>query len=93
MSRAAAGTAGKIWVGPRRWVESTGEVFDIPPISVRVVEHQLIKRRCGCGTTTGAEAPEGVSAPVQYGPRIAAIMVYLYVGGVPVHEAHRGGVG
>lgn len=80
MSRAAAGTAGRIWVGPRRWVGSTGEVFDIPPISVRVIEHQLIKRRCGCGTATTADAPEGVSAPVQYGPRIAAIMVYLYVG-------------
>ncbi|MCA1674122.1 MAG: DUF6444 domain-containing protein, partial [Actinobacteria bacterium] len=26
------------------------QVFDIPPISVRVSEHQLIRRRCGCGT-------------------------------------------
>jgi transposase len=56
------------------------QVFDIPPISVRVIEHQLIKRRCGCGTATRAEAPEGVTAPVQYGPRITAIIVYLYVG-------------
>jgi transposase len=56
------------------------QVFDIPPIRVRVIEHQLIKRRCGCGTATSAEAPEGVSAPVQYGPRITAIIVYLYVG-------------
>jgi transposase len=56
------------------------QVFDIPPISVRVTEHQLIKRRCGCGTVTSAEAPEGVSAPVQYGPRITAIILYLYVG-------------
>ncbi|MCA1696172.1 MAG: IS66 family transposase [Actinobacteria bacterium] len=56
------------------------QVFDIPPISVRVIEHQLIKRRCGCGTATSAEAPEGVTAPVQYGPRITAIIVYLYVG-------------
>lgn len=56
------------------------QVFDIPPISVRVIEHQLIKRRCGCGTVTSAEAPEGVTAPVQYGPRITAIIVYLYVG-------------
>ncbi len=56
------------------------QVFDIPPISVRVSEHQLIKRRCGCGTVTSAQAPEGVSAPVQYGPRITAIILYLYVG-------------
>ena len=56
------------------------QVFDIPPISVRVIEHQLIERRCGCGCVTAGAAPEGVGAPVQYGPRIAAIMVYLYVG-------------
>ena len=56
------------------------QVFDLPPMTVRVIEHQLIERRCGCGTTTGAAAPEGVSAPVQYGPRITAIVLYLYVG-------------
>lgn len=38
-------------------------MFDIPPVTVRVTEHQLIKRRCGCGTTTSADAPEGVTAP------------------------------
>ncbi|MGQ0573222.1 MAG: IS66 family transposase, partial [Pseudonocardia sp.] len=56
------------------------QVFDLPPITPRVTEHQLIKRRCGCGTATSASAPDGVSAPVQYGPRITAITVYLYVG-------------
>lgn len=56
------------------------QVFDIPPISVRVTEHQLVRRRCACGTTTSADGPEGVTAPVQYGPRITAIIVYLYVG-------------
>ncbi len=56
------------------------QVFDLPPLTVRVIEHQLIARRCGCGTTTCGAAPEGVSAPVQYGPRITAIVLYLYVG-------------
>lgn len=56
------------------------QVFDLPPVRVRVVEHQLVERRCGCGTRTRAQAPAGVQAPVSYGPRIAAIMVYLYVG-------------
>ena len=55
------------------------QVFDLPPMTVRVVEHQLIARRCACGTTTGA-APQGVTAPVQYGPRLTAIVLYLYVG-------------
>jgi transposase len=56
------------------------QVFDLPPIRVRVTEHQLITRRCGCGTSTCATAPADVTAPVQYGPQIAAIILYLYVG-------------
>jgi transposase len=56
------------------------QVFDLPPIQVRVTEHQLITRRCRCGTDTTAAAPDRVTAPVQYGPRILAIIVYLYVG-------------
>ena len=59
---------------------SGGEVFDLPPMTVRVTEHQLIARRCGCGATTCGTAPEGVTAPVQYGLRITAIILYLYVG-------------
>ncbi|MFL6052232.1 MAG: IS66 family transposase [Actinoallomurus sp.] len=56
------------------------QVFDIPPIAVSVTEHRLIKRRCRCGTVTCADAPAGVDGPVQYGPNVAAIVIYLYVG-------------
>lgn len=56
------------------------QVFDLPPITVRVTEHQMIARRCECGTTTCGTAPDGVTGPVQYGPRITAIIVYLYAG-------------
>lgn len=56
------------------------QVFDLPPMTMRVSEHQLIARRCACGATTCGVAPEGVTAPVQYGPRITAIILYLYVG-------------
>ena len=56
------------------------QVFDLPPIRVRVTEHLLITRRCACGVTSRGTAPEGVNAPVQYGPRITAIALYLYVG-------------
>lgn len=31
------------------------QVFDIPPVTVWVIEHQLIKRRCGCGRATSAD--------------------------------------
>jgi transposase len=56
------------------------QVFDLPSVTVRVSEHQLIARRCACGATTCGTAPAGVTAPVQYGPRITAIVLYLYVG-------------
>jgi transposase-like protein len=56
------------------------QVFDLPPMTVRVSEHQLVARRCGCGATTCGTPPDGVVAPVQYGPRITAIILYLYIG-------------
>jgi transposase len=56
------------------------QVFDLPPMTVQVIEHQLIARRCWCGTTTCGTAPQGVTAPVQYGPRLTAIVLYLSVG-------------
>jgi len=70
-----AGLAEALEVGVERRQE-----FDLPPMTVRVTEHQLIARRCSCGVTTCGAAPDGVTAPVQYGPRITAIIVYLYVG-------------
>ena len=47
---------------------------------MQVTEHQLIARRCTCGTTACGAAPKGVSASVQSGPRITASVVYLFVG-------------
>ncbi|WP_133806164.1 IS66 family transposase [Kribbella caucasensis] len=70
-----AGLAGAAQVGVERRQE-----FDLPPMTVRVTEHQLIARRCTCGVTTCGTAPDRVVAPTQYGPRITAIIVYLYVG-------------
>src|SRR3954469_3336346 len=56
------------------------QVFDIPRVTVRVVEHRLLTRRCPCGVRTTAPAPVGVTAPVSYGPHAAAIAVYLCLG-------------
>jgi transposase len=56
------------------------QVFDIPTITVRVVEHQLVARRCACGALTCAAGPAGVGTPAQYGPHAAAIAVYLCLG-------------
>jgi len=57
------------------------QVTDLPrDIRVRVTEHRIISRRCLCGRVTAGKAPAGVGAPVQYGPRIAAVAVYLWHG-------------
>jgi transposase len=56
------------------------QTFDLPEIAIEVTEHHLVERECACGTRTRAEAPTGVDAPVQYGPRVTAIVMYLYVG-------------
>jgi transposase len=73
--RCGAGLAGR----PVTAVERR-QVFDLPEVAVTVTEHQLIERECGCGHRTKAAAPPGAQAPMQYGPRIAAMIVYLYMG-------------
>jgi transposase len=55
------------------------QVVDIPEVSAFAVEHRLHKRRCACGRTTTAPAPEGVDAPVQYGANLRALACYLVV--------------
>jgi transposase len=55
------------------------QVFDLPePKPLIVTEHRAHICGCqACGATTRAAFPEGVNAPVQYGARIAAFVVYL----------------
>jgi transposase len=61
-------------------------VFDLPaPQPLIVTEHRpslacslAHQCQCGaCGAQTRAAFPQGVTAPVQYGARIAAFVVYL----------------
>jgi transposase len=58
---------------------SARQVFDLPePQPLTVTEHRAHTCRCGqCGERTRAAFPDGVTAPVQYGPRITAIVLYL----------------
>ncbi|MBA3489514.1 MAG: IS66 family transposase [Longispora sp.] len=76
---ACSGCGGDLGDAPEVGIQRR-QVFDLPPITVQVTEHQLIERRCSCGITTCGTAPEGVNAPTQYGPQITAIILYLYVG-------------
>ena len=55
------------------------QVFDLPePQPLIVTEHRAHGCLCAaCGTQTRAAFPEGVTAPVQYGKRISAFVLYL----------------
>ena len=53
------------------------QVFDLPPIKTWITEHRIQHLRCACGCLTMADAPAGVGAPAQYGPRVRALGVYM----------------
>ena len=55
------------------------QVFDLPePQPLTVTEHRAHESRCAaCGTRTRARFPDWVTAPVQYGKRIGAVVLYL----------------
>jgi transposase len=55
------------------------QVFDLPePKPLIVTEHRAHACCCAdCGTQTRGEFPAGVAAPVQYGKRIGAFVLYL----------------
>ncbi len=54
------------------------QVFDLPPKLVWVSEHQMVSKHCPCcGRMNRAVAPPEAPGPVQYGPRIRGMAVYL----------------
>ncbi|MGI4939079.1 MAG: IS66 family transposase [Janthinobacterium lividum] len=55
------------------------QVFDLPePQPLVVTEHRAHRCHCtACGRQTRAAFPAGVTAPVQYGARVTAFVVYL----------------
>jgi hypothetical protein len=65
---------------------SARQVFDLPePTPFVVTEHRAHDCRCtACGTHSRAGFRLGVNAPVQYGPRIAAVVTYLLLERGPV---------
>jgi transposase len=67
--------------GARETGAERRQVTEIPPVRAEVTEHQMIERECPCcGERTKADPPGGVTAPVQYGPRAAALGTYLWHG-------------
>ena len=58
---------------------SARQVFDLPePQPIVVTEHRAFSCVCArCGEQTQAAFPDAITAPVQYGERIGAIVLYL----------------
>jgi transposase len=76
---ACAGCGGSLCDAPVVSTEAR-QVFDLPQVALRVVEHRLEHRRCRCGQVTMADVPAGVGAPTQYGPGLRGLATYLLAG-------------
>jgi transposase len=69
-----------VGLDPRTSVgHSARQVFDLPqPQPLVITEHRAHNCECTtCGAKTRALFPDGVNAPVQYGARITAFVIYL----------------
>jgi transposase len=53
------------------------QVADLPEIRYVITEHRAMQSQCSCGKLHRGVFPPGVNAPMQYGPQIDALAVYL----------------
>jgi transposase len=77
---AKCGCCGKSLKGADVTAVERRQVIDIPRVRAKTTEHQMLTLLCGCGCETKADAPDGVTAPVQYGPRLMGTGIYLWYG-------------
>lgn len=57
----------------------TRQVFELPKMAPLVIEHQLLKVVCSCGSKTKALPPKEATAPTCYGPSIRSLVTYLSI--------------
>jgi transposase len=57
---------------------SRRQVIDIPPIAPLYTEHRVFQKKCTCGHKTSSTFPNGVAAPISYGPQTSAVIAYLH---------------
>lgn len=76
-----AGCGGGLAGAERAGDGESRQVFDLPEeVVLRVIEHVAVVRSCSaCGQLSTGSFPGGVDAPVQYGPSLRALGVYLHV--------------
>jgi transposase len=73
----SCGSCGESLVGAPLVQTELRQVADLPPIRLWWTEHRSRRRRCACGHVSAGSFPEGVNAPVQYGPGMRAAAAYL----------------
>ena len=53
------------------------QVHDLPEPKLEITEHQAEVKTCSCGCVNRAAFPPEAAAPVQYGPHVKSVAVYL----------------
>ena len=54
------------------------QVYDIPPIEIKVTEHQVYTKHCRCGHVNQGTYPQTANAPVSYGSNIESLIGYFH---------------
>jgi transposase len=81
------GCGGDLTLAPVTGVEAR-QVFDLPEVRLRSIEHRAERRRCACGQVTAGVFPAQARAAACYGPGVRALGAYLAVGQhLPVERA------
>lgn len=62
---------------PEPTIFALRQVFDLPEIRYIVTEHRALESQCSCGKLHRGVFPDGVRAPMQYGPKVSGLSVYL----------------